>query len=55
MGTQGDQYRARAEECRQLALVAREEVVKLEWLRLARSWEALAERSEKGSKKEPSE
>jgi hypothetical protein len=53
MVSQGDQYRARAEECRQLALVARDETLKLEWVRLAKSWETLAEGAEKTYKFAP--
>ena len=44
---QGDDYRARAEECSQRAMIARDETVKIEWLRLAKSWVTLAERTEK--------
>lgn len=47
MGPQGDEYRARAEECSQRAMIARDEALKFEWLRLAKSWETLAERTEK--------
>jgi hypothetical protein len=45
--TQGDEYLARAEECNQRAMNARDDTLKLEWLRLAKSWEILAEGAKK--------
>jgi hypothetical protein len=43
----GEEYRARAEECARRATLAQDTDAKLEWLRLAKSWQVLAENAEK--------
>ena len=48
MGQQhGNQYRARALECAEHAAATRDATAKSEWVKLANSWQALAERAEK--------
>jgi hypothetical protein len=42
-----DEYRARAEECNQRAAITQDPATKTEWVKLARSWQALAERTGK--------
>jgi hypothetical protein len=43
----GDQYRARALECAEHAAATRDAIAKSEWVKLANSWQVLAERTEK--------
>jgi hypothetical protein len=47
METPADRYRAQAEECARRAKHAQDLNAQLEWQKLAASWHALAERSEK--------
>jgi hypothetical protein len=39
----GDQYRAVAEECARRAEVTDDENTRIEWLKLAKSWQVLAD------------
>jgi hypothetical protein len=43
----GEKYRARAEECARQAESAKDANAKMEWLKLAKSWQVLAENTEK--------
>lgn len=42
-----EEYRARAEECARQAESAKDTDAKLEWLKLAKSWQVLAENAER--------
>lgn len=42
--TIGEEYRARAEECARRAAFAKDRNAKMEWLKLAKSWQVLAQR-----------
>ena len=45
--THGEEYRARAEECYRLAEATSDAQAKDAWLKLAKSWQALADSAEK--------